>query len=125
MPHMTITADRETAEAIDSLNAVASGLTEAEINTLTGLAKMLRMGHEARMIAQYGEACTKSAASRILSRTPNTVNSMLNDGRLESVCGGTMVSVRSIARYISSPPRADFEAFARKRREKLGSSWSV
>lgn len=55
------------------------------------------------MTALYGEACTRVTAAKILSRTPGTVREMLKDGRLDYACGGAMVDVRSIARYICRP----------------------
>ena len=52
--------------------------------------------------AKYGHHVTKSCASRIIGVTRCTVYNMLKDGRLESVCYGKRVSVRSIARYLSA-----------------------
>lgn len=69
------------------------------------------------MVRMYGEVCTKAAAARILGRNIRTLYSMLEDGRVDEACEGTMVDVRSIARYIQQPKQADFEA--RKRRVKL------
>lgn len=77
------------------------------------------------MVEAYGEVCTRATAGRILSRSAQSVNHMLADGRLEAACEGSMVDVRSIARYIAAPKQAD-EA-ARQRRIKLrhNSEWAV
>lgn len=69
------------------------------------------------MVRMYGEVCTKAAAARILGRNIKTLGNMIDDGRIDEACAGTMVDVRSIARYISAPKQEDFEA--RKRRVKL------
>lgn len=69
------------------------------------------------MVRMYGEVCTKAAAARILGRNIKTLGNMIDDGRIDDACAGTMVDVRSIARYISTPRQADSEA--RKRRVKL------
>lgn len=73
------------------------------------------------MLSRYGEVCTKTMAAKILGRTPKTVRVMLEDGRLESACAGTMVDVRSIARYITAPQQAEFEA----RMRRQGREWAV
>ena len=73
------------------------------------------------MLSRYGEVCTKTMAAKILGRTPKTVRVMLEDGRLEGACAGTMVDVRSIARYITAPQQAEFEARMRRR----GREWAV
>lgn len=52
------------------------------------------------MVELYGEVCKKADAARILHSTAPTIRAMLADGRLDSACGGEMVDVRSIARYI-------------------------
>lgn len=62
------------------------------------------------LIARYGEVTTKKEAGRILSKASTTINGMLNDGRLDYACGGTMVDVRSIARYIMQPAAEDSRA---------------
>lgn len=73
------------------------------------------------MLSRYGEVCTKTMAAKILGRTPKTVRVMLEDGRLESACAGTMVDVRSIARYITAPQQSEFDARMRRR----GREWAV
>lgn len=77
------------------------------------------------MLARYGECCTRTVAARILGRSVGTVSAMLRDGRLETVCGGQMVDVRSVARYICQPKAEDFEAHKRKMMTKHKSSWAV
>lgn len=66
------------------------------------------------LVAQHGEVTTVTNAARVLSRARNTVLQMLKDGRLDYACGGTMVDVRSIARYIMSPRQEDFKAKVRR-----------
>ena len=66
------------------------------------------------MLNRYGEVCRKSDAARILHRCPTTINQMLKDGRIDYACGGEMVDVRSIARYIATPAAED----SRARRER-------
>ena len=73
------------------------------------------------MLERYGEVCTRVAAARILGCSTGKIKCMLHDGRLETACGGTMVDVRSIARYITQPRQID-EA-ARQRRK--GRKWAV
>ena len=73
------------------------------------------------MLERYGEVCTRVAAARILGCSTGKIKCMLHDGRLETACGGTMVDVRSIARYIAQPRQID-EA-ARQRRK--GRKWAV
>ena len=63
----------------------------------------MKMLNENDMVERYGEVCTRTKAAQILSRSVNTVNAMIRDGRLNPACGGTMVDVRSIASYIAMP----------------------
>lgn len=73
------------------------------------------------MLERYGECCIKTVAAKILGRSPRTITTMLEDGRLEYACGGTMVDVRSIAAYIMRPREMDEIS----RQRKLGRKWSV
>jgi hypothetical protein len=50
---------------------------------------------------------------------------MLADGRIEEACAGSMVDVRSIARYISQPRQEDFQAKQRKLKLKYNSEFAV
>ena len=77
------------------------------------------------MVARYGEVCTRAKAARILGRCFTTINAMLDDGRLQWACAGTMVDVRSIARYIEQPKQADFEAKKRQIKLKYNSEFAV
>lgn len=79
----------------------------------------------ALMVRMYGECCTKAAAARILGRNVRTISRMLDDGRIEYACAGTMVDVRSIARYISQPRQEDFEAKKRRIQLKYNSEFAV
>lgn len=80
---------------------------------------------EEKMVERYGEVCNKRTAGRILSRSASCINAMLKDGRLDEACAGTMVSVRSIARYISAPRLEENKARIRRIKEKNGSNWAV
>lgn len=77
------------------------------------------------MVQMYGEVCTRAEASRILRRNIRTVKNMLEDGRIDEACGGTMVDVRSIARYISAPKQEDTEARKRRVKRKYNSGFAV
>lgn len=77
------------------------------------------------MVREYGEVCSKAQAGRIISRTSATIKRMIADGRLEAACAGTMVDVRSIARFIDEPEKADFEARKRKLKFKYNSEFAV
>ena len=63
------------------------------------------------MLQRYGEICTQTVASQILSVVPRTISRMLDEGRLRRV--GTRVDVRSIVEYIENPKQKNFEARAR------------
>lgn len=73
------------------------------------------------LVAQHGEVTTIQNASKILSRARNTVIQMLRDGRIDYACAGSMVDVRSIARYIMAPKQEDHEARIRR----SGRKWAV
>lgn len=77
------------------------------------------------MVELYGEVCKKADAARILHSTAPTIRAMLADGRLDSACGGEMVDVRSIARYICNRKAEDFRARTERAREKRGCKYSV
>ena len=83
------------------------------------------MLNEEALVGKYGEVCRKRTAGHILSRSPNTINAMLRDGRLDSACAGTMVDVRSIARYIAAPKVEENKARIRRIKERNGSQWAV
>lgn len=76
---------------------------------------------ETLLVSQHGEVTTVTNAARVLSRARNTVVEMLKDGRLDYACEGSMVDVRSIARYIMAPKREDSAA----RLRKSGRKWTV
>ena len=73
------------------------------------------------MLARYGEVCKRTIAARILGCSDSKIKNMIQDGRLETACGGSMVDVRSIAAYICQPRQA--EELARQR--KMGRRWVV
>lgn len=77
------------------------------------------------MIQCVGEACTKTQACRILGRGWNTIQAMLEDGRLRYACGGERVDTRSIAEYIETPKQHDWEARKQKIKLRQQSSWAV
>ena len=63
---------------------------------------------ENELVEQYGEHVNKTTAAKILGVCRATVYAMLEEGRIEGVCEGKRVDVRSIARYM----------YANKRKEK-------
>ena len=73
------------------------------------------VSREETMVRQWGEVVSQAKAGRILSRHPNTIRAMLDDGRLQAACAGSMVDVRSIARYIEAPMVENRKARIRKR----------
>ena len=77
------------------------------------------------MLSRYGEVCRRSIASKILHCCPAKINAMLDDGRLEWACGGTMVDVRSIAEYICQPAQAEDKARKQRIMKKYSTNWSV
>ena len=81
------------------------------------------MTREEEMVRQWGEVVSQTKAGRILSRHPNTVRAMIDDGRLQAACAGTMVDVRSIARYIEAPAAESRKA--RVRRKGGSDRWVV
>lgn len=83
------------------------------------------MLNEEALVDKYGEVCTKKKAAHILGRSANTINAMLRDGRLDHACAGTMVDVRSIARYIASPKLEDHKARIQRLKQRTGSQWAV
>lgn len=80
---------------------------------------------EEAMVDKYGEVCQRRVAAHILGRSPNTINAMLRDGRLDYACAGRMVCVRSIARYIAAPRQEENEARKRRLMARNGSKWAV
>lgn len=74
---------------------------------------------------RYGEVCNRTVAAKILGRSTSTVKLMLQDGRLDSACGGAMVDVRSIARYICRPAQEDYDARRRRYLQRKGTNWAV
>ena len=95
----------ETITATITLNA----------DELTELMRRRPADRQTAMVDQYGEACSKTQAAKIISVTPPTINAMLADGRVLYACGGTRVDVRSLARYIDDPGQADHAARMRKK----------
>ena len=77
------------------------------------------------MIERYGEVCKRVTAAKILGKSTGSIRTMLMDGRLDYACGGEMVDVRSIARYICKPAQEDFEARKRRYRQRHNSNWAV
>lgn len=80
---------------------------------------------EELMVKCYGEVCKRTEAARILSRNIQTINAMLSDGRLDAACEGTRVDVRSIARYIAAPAKAEEEGRVTRIKRRNGSEWAV
>ena len=82
------------------------------------LAKLLIVqvvDRHAAMVEKHGEACTKTTASRIISCSVQTINAMLEDGRILPACGGERVDVRSLADYIENRGERNRQARMTKR----------
>lgn len=77
------------------------------------------------MVLLHGEVCGKKEAGRILGCGTAHINSMLEDGRLDYACEGKKVCVRSIARYIAEPKKADEEARIRRVKMKYKTEFAV
>jgi hypothetical protein len=75
------------------------------------------------MVARHGETVKFVTAGRIIDRDVRSVKRMLEDGRLDSACGGTMVDVLSIARYICAPAIENTKA--RLRKQGRDTRWAV
>ena len=75
---------------------------------------MTQSERTADMVSRYGEAVKPTTAGRILDRDRSTILRMVADGRLDAACAGTMVDVRSIARYICEPAAENTRARLRK-----------
>lgn len=72
------------------------------------------------LCATHGEVCDKTKAAQILGCSTRLIRDALQDGRLESACAGTRVSVRSIAAYIQQRPQIDYNTRLKRRRERDG-----
>lgn len=83
------------------------------------------MLNEEAMVERYGEVCKRKTAAHILDRSVNTINAMLKDGRLDEACEGTMVCVRSIARYIAAPRQQEDKGRINRMKSKYNSNWAV
>ena len=77
------------------------------------------------MVLLHGEVCGKKEAGKILGCGTAHINSMLEDGRLDYACEGKKVCVRSIARYIAAPKKADEEARIRRVKMKYKTEYAV
>ena len=77
------------------------------------------------MVDRYGEVCTRAEAGRILGRDSRTVKKMIDDGRIESACAGTMVDVRSIAEYIAAPAQKEEDARVERVRKRYNTLYAV
>ena len=85
---------------------------------------MTQQDRAADMVARYGEAVKYTTAGKILDRDARTIKTMLADGRLDAACGGTMVDVYSIARYICQPAVENRKARMRKQ-GNAAAKWAV
>ena len=77
------------------------------------------------MLMMYGEVCSRAEAARMLRKDVRTINAMLSDGRLEWACGGTMVDVRSIARFINAPAQVQEEGRINRLKRRAGCEYVV
>lgn len=97
-----------------------AGMIEATIRMDAGqVARLLAaaqvVDRHAAMVDKYGEACTKAQAARIISCSDNTINAMLEDGRIKPACEGKRVDVRSLADYIEGRKEKDHAARMRRK----------
>ena len=76
-------------------------------------------------VKAHGEVCKRSEAAKILNINPRTNNAMIVDGRLRAACEGTRVDVRSIARYIAAPAKAEQEARIERIKMRNGTNFAV
>ena len=74
------------------------------------------------MLERWGECVKQTEAAHILGRSTKTISTMIKDGRLRMVCGGSMVDVRSIAEYFEQPAEKDEQARLKRRFERTGIS---
>lgn len=81
----------------------------------------MEIDREEYMVEKYGECVKRTQAAKILNRDVSTIRKMCSDGRLEAVCGGTMVCVHSIAKYMEQPKVENFRA----RQRRQGRKWVV
>ena len=88
-----------TEARIAALEHVISGLER----TFTASPEGTESRYERDLVSVYGERVNKKTASEILGVTRATVYAMLTNGRIAGACGGKMVSVRSLARYMEAP----------------------
>lgn len=77
------------------------------------------------LTGKYGECCRRSVAAKILDCSTGKIRNMIEDGRLELVCEGERIDVRSIARYMCKPKAADWEVKKKRIAEKYNSRWAV
>lgn len=80
---------------------------------------------ERLLVGDHGEVCTKATAARILSKTPRTITRWINAGIIDSACAGSMVDVRSIARYISQPADTVHESRLQRTKTKYNTEYAV
>lgn len=86
------------------------------------------MSYEERadlLTGKYGECCKRSVAAKILDCSVGKIRNMIEDGRLDLVCEGERIDVRSIARYMCKPKQADWDARKKRIAAKYDSRWAV
>lgn len=86
---------------------------------------MTQIEREQQLTSEYGEVCTKTTAARILNKVPRTISRYIQAGILDSACAGSMVDVRSIARYIHQPATAMNEARLCRTKAKYSTDYAV
>lgn len=82
---------------------------------------------EAAMVKEHGEVVNRTEAGKILGMNAVTINRLLNEGVLMWACAGTRVDVRSIARFIDTPPEIVKEYRRQKRMAANGTAnrWGI
>lgn len=77
------------------------------------------------MVRMYGEVTSKRDAAKILSVSTSKIKSMVNDGRIEAACAGTMIDVRSLARYIAEPKAMEEIGRINRIKAKNDTRWAI
>lgn len=78
------------------------------------------------MISRHGEVVRKSyAAQHILHCSTAKVRQLLEAHCLEYACGGTMIDMYSIARYICNRDEEEFKARQYRAAKKTNCKWRV
>lgn len=67
------------------------------------------------MVERLGEACSKTTAAKEIECSTQTINRLLETGRLQPACEGKRIDVRSLCEYIERRAEIDHEVRMRKK----------